>query len=603
MRLGSKIIVSFLCISLLIITLGIVSQWYSGSIQNQLITNNIESTKLVEATSYLESNLYQSMISLTSIKDVTKTSVGELTLREPTSSMLESQFRDQIKTLLASLEVTRNFTKNVEAVSSVEMGTDFEALQERVNFYVMLSNGWLELKKEDREEADELFNTSINPYFRNKVIPIISGFREQTVLKQNIENDNLKNRLAQARFVIRVVWIICLILSFLIAFYVYKSIARPLRKLSESAQRIGEGNLEERISVSNSDEIGELAGSFNEMTESLKKRTLAKDYLDNIIETIRESLIVTDEKGKIVGINKAGLDMLHYKKEEILGLPVASFFDFDSVSEEEYISKKNKKDSFEFSLLTKRKAKIPVLFSEAELLNPKNEKVGMVYVAADITTQKETNLVIRESLKEKEVLLSEIHHRVKNNLAVVSGILQLQSYQTENEEVKEAIKESQSRIQSISLVHEMLYQSKTLAHINYQEYVNDLMQAISSMYINSGKDISLVSDIGSLSLNINQAIPCSLFLNEVIVNSFKHAFEETDNGKVSVSMFRKENQIHLIVEDDGIGIKSEEVFFSSNTLGVTLIKTLSSQLKGTVKVSKSESGKGTRTTLIFPKER
>ena len=118
---------------------------------------------------------------------------------------------------------------------------------------------------------------------------------------------------------------------------------------------------------------------------------------------------------------------------------------------------------FEFGLISKRGNKIPVLFSESMLINNENEVVGQVVVATDITKRKEADKKIRDSLKEKDVLLSEIHHRVKNNLAVISGILQLQGYKTKNKKVIQALSESQARIQSMSIVHEMLYQSDSLA--------------------------------------------------------------------------------------------------------------------------------------------
>ena len=116
-----------------------------------------------------------------------------------------------------------------------------------------------------------------------------------------------------------------------------------------------------------------------------------------------------------------------------------------------------------------------MLFSQSSLINANKEMVGKVYVATDISAQKKANERIRKSLQEKDVLLAEIHHRVKNNLAVVAGILQLQSYATKNEDVITALKESETRIKSISLVHEMMYQSESVSHIQYNKYVEDLI--------------------------------------------------------------------------------------------------------------------------------
>ncbi|MFV1883348.1 MAG: sensor histidine kinase [Balneola sp.] len=600
MKLGNKIIVSFVCISILIATVGIVSQWYSNSVQNQLVTNNIETTKLVEITAGLERGLYQTLIYLTSIKEADTDFDGQTTIDEPTISLLTRQFHDQLKQIDNSIESIRAFILEKDISDEMETMENLQRLEERVKLYSSLATNWLDLEKEDSIQADILFNTSINPHFRNRLIPVISHLREHVIEKQAAQNLALNEKLEQATYGIALVSIVCVILSILIALYVYRSIANPLKKLNESAKKFGDGDLEERTEVSNKDEIGELAASFNEMASNLKKRTIARDYLDSIIESIQETLIVTDDVGNIVGINKAGLEMLHYSKDEIMGKPVRDFYDFNSMGGI-YEKKSKNGNIFEFSLLTKRRRSIPVLFSEAELINVNGTKVGSVCVATDISERKKADEKLKKSLKEKEVLLSEIHHRVKNNLAVISGILQLQAYETKNKEVDKALKESQTRIQSISLVHEMLYQSDTLAFIDYRTYVNDLMQAISSMHLNDSKEISFKTDIDSVSLGINQAIPCSLLLNEIIVNCYKHAFNVSEKGEISVFMKETEGEIQMIVEDNGVGVEENEMK-KSGSLGSTLIETLTSQLKGSYSIGKRDSGSGTKVKVTFKKD-
>lgn len=600
MKLGNKIIVSFVCISILIATLGIVSHWYSNSVQNQLVTNNIETAKLVEITAGLERGLYQTLIYLTSIKEADTDFDGKTTIDEPTISLLTKQFHDRLKEIDNSIENIRAFILEKNNSDETETMDNLQRLEQRIMLYSKLATNWLELQKEDSNQANILFNTSISPHFRNRLIPVISDLREHAIEKQSNENLTLNDKLEQATYGIALVSIVCVILSILIAFYVYRSIANPLKKLNESAKKFGDGDLEERTEVLNKDEIGELAASFNEMASNLKKRTIARDYLDSIIESIQETLIVTDEEGHIVGINKAGLAMLHYSKDEIIGKSVRDFYDFNSMGGV-YEKKSKNGNVFEFSLLTKRRRSIPVLFSEAELINGHGTKVGSVCVATDISERKKADEQLKKSLKEKEVLLSEIHHRVKNNLAVISGILQLQAYETKNKEVDKALKESQTRIQSISLVHEMLYHSDSLAFIDYRTYVNDLMQAISSMHLNDSKEINFKTDIDSISLGVNQAIPCSLLLNEIIVNCYKHAFNDSEKGEISVSMKEKEGEIEMIVEDNGVGVEKDEME-ESGSLGSTLIKTLTSQLNGTYSIGKRDMGSGTKVVVTFDKD-
>lgn len=599
MKLGNKIIVSFVCISILIATLGIVSHWYSNSVQNQLLKNNIETTKFVQITADIERDLYQSLVFLTAIKDTKKSLDSETTIDEPTIGMLSQSFEKQIVELSVSINQVKQFIADSETNTTLKYSYEVKRLDESLVFYTSLSTDWLKLVDEDVEEANALFNTSISPYFRNRVIPDISYLRNQAIEKQNNENEQLTSKLEQANYVIAFVSLICIFLSILIALYVYRSIAKPLKKLNNSARKIGEGNLDEKIQVTSSDELGELASSFNSMASNLKKRTLARDYLDNIIESIRETLIVTDIEGSIVGINKAGLEMLHYTKEEIIGTSVKEFFDLENMGD--VYDKNNKSGSvFEFCLLTRRKNRIPVLFSEVELISGTGDMVGTVCVATDITERKEADEQVKKSLREKEILLSEIHHRVKNNLAVISGILHLQAYETDNEQVAKALSESQARIQSISLVHEMLYHSDTLSFIDYRSYVNDLVQAITSMHINESKNISVTSDVDNFSLDINKAIPCSLLLNEIIVNSFKHAFQGISEGQIRISMKEKDQIINLVVEDNGLGLDDNGMKKSDN-LGTTLIKTLASQLNGEYKVSAGKNGAGTKVEITFKK--
>ena len=291
--------------------------------------------------------------------------------------------------------------------------------------------------------------------------------------------------------------------------------------------------------------------------------------------------------------------MLHYTKHEIVGMPVARFFDLEKMRDK-YVENSKKGNVFEFCLFTKRNKRIPVLFSEAELINGNGEIVGTVCVATDITERKEADEQVIKSLKEKDVLLSEIHHRVKNNLAVISGILQLQVYETKNEEVEKALTESQSRIQSISLVHEMLYHSDTLSFIDYRTYVHDLVQAITSMHINDDKNITVNSKVDEISLDINQAIPCSLLLNEIIVNSFKHAFKGKKEGEISIFMTEKGGILNLVVEDNGVGVESIHGA-KPQSLGTTLIHTLTSQLRGEYNLGHGSNGVGTRIEVTFPK--
>jgi PAS domain S-box-containing protein len=382
-----------------------------------------------------------------------------------------------------------------------------------------------------------------------------------------------------------------------LAVYIYRSISNPLEEVSRTAKKLGEGNLDERIDYKTKDEIGDLAEAFNTMASRLQKSTVSKAYLDNIIESIQEALFVADTDGVLVRANTAAAKLTGYTKDEMLNKPLTHFYNFTEMGEV-YDQKRKNDHWFEFSLIHKNSRTIPVLFSEAELLDNNGTKVGSVAVASDITERKNAERQIRASLKEKEVMLAEIHHRVKNNLAVISGLLQLQSFNAKNTDVQDALTDSQVRIQSIALVHEMLYESESLAYIKYDKYINDLLQAISSMHMSEDKSIEITTNVQPIALSINQAIPFSLLITELIVNAYKHAFNGEKTGKIQLDVQMDGDIVNMVLKDDGHGVDINE-FNNSDSLGATLIKTLSSQLKADFQIVDNSNVRGSKFQVRF----
>lgn len=597
MSLGSKILLSIFSISILIATIGVTSNWYTNSILNQLVEKNVETTNMVELTANIENELYQSLITLIALKESTETEIPSIILQEPTEEMHLSNFAASFNRLEIQFSRLNSLHKLQPEFRYGHITRDIEELNSRFLFYEQLSLEWLEFRNENRSQSDQMFTTSLTPYFSNNIIPIVSHLREEVISQQIQENSALDTQLRKASIFIISISSILVLISIGIGFYLYTSIANPLKKLSIGANALGAGNLEERVEVINKDEIGELAKSFNKMASNLQKRTLSRDYLDNIIESIHESLIVTDEHGKIVGLNKATEELLGYKKSKLLSKPLSDLLEGEHAVLQTNSPKAILEKTIETTFVSKRGKKIPVLFSESELINSKDEFVGKVVVATDITERNKANKRIRESLKEKEVLLAEIHHRVKNNLAVISGILQLQSRNSNNKLVEEALAESQTRIKSISLVHEMLYQSDTLANINYDEYVLDLIVSISKLPMASDKDIQITAEAEELLLDLNIAVPCSMLLNEIIVDRLKNSFEDVKEGNINVILRNLNSSAELSVEHNGEG---ESMKNPKETLGYILIKTLINQLQGTYYEEYLEERGIHRIRIVFP---
>ncbi len=217
----------------------------------------------------------------------------------------------------------------------------------------------------------------------------------------------------------------------------------------------------------------------------------------------------------------------------------------------------------------------------------------------DITERKRKEEQIKTSLQEKEILLREVHHRVKNNMQIISSLLKLQSKYIKDEEDIEMFRESQNRIKSMALVHEKLYQSKGLANIDFNEYIKHLVNILSRSYgINTGA-IDLKIDVEDVMIGVDTAIPCGLIVNELVSNCLKHAFPEVKKGKIKIILHSTdESEIELTVSDNGVGIPKDLDFRNIDSLGLKLVNILTRQIGGKLDLDRSE---GTRFHIRFSK--
>lgn len=225
---------------------------------------------------------------------------------------------------------------------------------------------------------------------------------------------------------------------------------------------------------------------------------------------------------------------------------------------------------------------------------------GFVANSRDVTEQIEREQELRKSLEEKETLLMEVHHRVKNNLAVVSGMIQLQAFAEEDEKLSEKLYDSVTRIQTMGTIHELLYQSKSFSKLDFHDTIRKLITDIVHAF---NQDLSLEThfDLENIYLNINQAIPCSLIVNEVITNVLKHAFDKKGKGKIETTLSEENEMISLKIEDNGKGLPANfDELQSGETLGLKLIDTLSEQLEAEYSYQPLDNG-GTQFSLTFEK--
>ncbi|MBE9229419.1 PAS domain S-box protein [Phormidium sp. LEGE 05292] len=207
-------------------------------------------------------------------------------------------------------------------------------------------------------------------------------------------------------------------------------------------------------------------------------------------------------------------------------------------------------------------------------------KDEVLIIVRDVTQRKEAEQKIHLALEEKEILLKEIHHRVKNNLHVIASLLHLQAHSINDPNLLEIFNDSQNRIYTMALIHEQLYQSEDLGKVNLDKYIQQLIGNLCTSLNSSSKSIKLIVEAEALSFNLETAIPCGLIINELITNAYKHAFTNGQCGDVKVQLFQSENQqLNLIVADNGIGIPATVDWQNPISLGLKLVKILAKQLK------------------------
>ncbi|MCF8275466.1 MAG: PAS domain S-box protein [Flavobacteriales bacterium] len=223
-----------------------------------------------------------------------------------------------------------------------------------------------------------------------------------------------------------------------------------------------------------------------------------------------------------------------------------------------------------------------------------------VAVFEDITERKEYERQLEESIKEKEVLLKEVHHRVKNNMQVISSILNLQSSYIDDETALSILRESQDRIKSMSFVHESLYQSKTLSEVNFSEYIQNIARNLFHSYGRPEGGLSLDFDLEELYLNLDTSIPCGLIINEVVSNSLKYAFKGRETGSIRIEFSKlSDGKLKLIISDDGIGLPSDFDIDNADSLGLQLVTTLITQISGVLQI---DTINGTQFNIVFKEQ-
>lgn len=311
----------------------------------------------------------------------------------------------------------------------------------------------------------------------------------------------------------------------------------------------------------------------NKAVTDIPARTFGNDFTEYIINT-KKGIIINNNLSDT--LKKLNINILDFEAKSLIAAPVITGDKVYGVITIQDYKKENSFTASQLDLLTTVASQAAIALENA-------------YLYEEVT----------RSLKEKEMLLQEVHHRVKNNLQVISSLIKLQSRYTNEERMLEILKDTGSRIQSMAIVHTKIYNSKDYEFINFAEYTKNLIENFQSNYGFKLRNVRFMNNIDSVKLNIDTAIPCGLILNELLSNAVKYAFKENTDGIIDINLINKEGRKFLLtVKDNGVGTDNTDKIINSDSLGMQLVKLLTKQLNGDYEI-RSEPGKGVEFNINF----
>ncbi|HTW29018.1 MAG TPA: PAS domain S-box protein [Acetobacteraceae bacterium] len=336
----------------------------------------------------------------------------------------------------------------------------------------------------------------------------------------------------------------------------------------------------------------------------ISARKALEERFRRVVESAPNAMVMINGQGRIEMVNTQAESVFGYTRAEMLGRPVETLVperfrgQHPGLRGSFFADPRSRPMGAGRELYARRRdgSEFPVEIG----LNPIETEEGTMVLSAivDISERKQREEGIRGALREKEILLGEVHHRVKNNLQVVHSLLDLQSARIADPLALEMVRESQNRIRSMALIHQILYESKDFARVEFRGFLESLVTALVSSYVIEPGRIAIGVDADDVRLPIDAAIPCGLAVNELISNALKHGFPDGRRGTILVLLRSlPDGQVTLQVSDDGIGLPDALDLAASETLGLQLVKLLCEQLGGAMDVQRAAP---TRLTLRFP---
>ncbi|WP_186453934.1 PAS domain S-box protein [Denitratisoma sp. DHT3] len=334
------------------------------------------------------------------------------------------------------------------------------------------------------------------------------------------------------------------------------------------------------------------------------QRISAEQRFHELFQFSPDAIILADGEGRIRQVNEAAPRLFDYAAEDMAALLVEDLVPEPTRRQHVAVRRQYMELSAPRIMAAERQMAVRgqrrdgSVFPLEISLVPVDTDQGrwVAAVIRDISEREDAQRRIQASLREKETLLKEIHHRVKNNLQIISSLLSMQSDRLASEDARDALRESQHRVRSMALIHERLYRNEDLNGVDFGDYIQSLVSVLYRSYRHEGCRVNIGFDLDDVQLNVDTAIPCGLLINEMVTNAFKHAFVGREEGELRVTLVREDEWIRLTVADDGPGIPAGFDWQRSDSLGAMLIHTLSKQIKAELAVS---GPPGTCYTLKF----
>ncbi|MCA9266886.1 MAG: PAS domain S-box protein [Planctomycetales bacterium] len=594
MRIGLRLTIGFLCVALLVAVVGFSSRQTNQRVRSDVAHLGRHDIVAVVDGSDMAMALHDCHAACHELLEAsTRGADGAADAKEALAEIRRSDVAFR-RSLSRSHEVAAAFPPDGPAASRMrprsleaildDLGTQFEIHTKLVDEFVALA-------ETDRAAALDFLEHKDELQINHNMLPLIREYKELAQGDMTSRVQDIAQSMDEADNWVSVITLSGMLTAVALGLLFSRYFRRRLARLSQGVGEIADGRFSSRIDMPGQDEFSTAAAAFNRMATQLESTVVSKSYVDNIIRSMHDMLVVVDGADRISVVNQAVLDETGYGEAELIGRPLSLLCGDDSPAR----WRNAERQELDQQWLTKSGDAIPVQLSVSELSS--SQDTALVVVARNIAEQRQTERTLRRTLADKETLLREVHHRVKNNLQIVSSLLSLQAKDSHDQTVGRLFRESQGRIRSMALIHELLYRSDDLASVGFAEYVVQLTGQLRRTYETPHCRCDFQVQVDEIALDLDRAIPCGMIINELATNALEHAFVGRSQGTVRVSFTQVDDEYRLIVEDDGVGCPQGVDLTNGPSLGLKVVDSLVRQLGGTLE---TESHNGARFTAVFP---